>query len=78
MGGSKVAPNRNVDEEEKEEYSDSFVEIHTVDDSSSQRTFAKGEKELMILQKAIEDGNHVLLRQLKLKLKDLLSLRFKH
>jgi len=79
LSGAKVAPNKNIDEEEKEEYSNSFIEVHTEqDDLSSQQTFAKGEKELMILQKAIEDGNHVLLRQLKLKLKELLSLRFKH
>lgn len=78
VGGSKIME-RNQDEEEREEFSNSWIEVHTeVDDVSSQKTYAKGEKELMILQKAIEEGNHVLLRQLKLKTKELLSLRFKH
>ena len=55
------------------------MEIHTEnDDLSSTRTFVKGEKELNVLQKAIEDSNHMLLIQLKLKPKELLTLRFKH
>ncbi len=70
---------RSALEDEKDEYSNSTLEIHTDNDEVvSMRTFVKGEKELLILQKAIEESNHMLMIQLRLKPKELLNLRFKH
>ncbi len=67
---------RSALEDEKVEcYSNSTLEIHTDNDEVvSMRTFVKGEKELIILQKAIEESNHMLMIQLRLKPKELLSL----
>jgi|LauGreDrversion4_2_1035121.scaffolds.fasta_scaffold114097_3 hypothetical protein len=67
---------RSALEDEKVEcYSNSTLEIHTDNDEVvSMRTFVKGEKELLILQKAIEESNHMLMIQLRLKPKELLSL----
>jgi hypothetical protein len=46
MGGSRLIP-KNPDDEIKEEFSNSYIEIHTENDEvSSQKTFAKGEQEL--------------------------------